>query len=115
MRTQVQSLASLSGLRIQRSCELRHSSQTQLGSGGVVAVAQARGYSSDLTPSLGTSICQGCGPKKAKTKTKKQKTTRVRQSLDLTQVCLVAKTHVQNHDNMLVPNPCVSFSLRNTS
>ena len=29
-----------------------------------VAVAQARSFSSDLTPSLGTSICCGYGPKK---------------------------------------------------
>ena len=33
------------------------------------AVAQAGGYSSKLTPSLGTSICQESSPKK----TKKQK------------------------------------------
>ena len=33
-----------------------------------MAVAQASGYSSDLTPSLGTSICQGCGPKKKEKK-----------------------------------------------
>ena len=30
------------------------------------AVAQASSYSSDLTPSLGTSICLRCGPKKKK-------------------------------------------------
>ena len=35
-----------------------------LGSGIAVAVVKASGYSSDLTPSLGTSICQGCSPKK---------------------------------------------------
>ena len=29
-----------------------------------MAVVQAGGYSSDWTPSLGTSICRGCGPKK---------------------------------------------------
>ena len=27
-------------------------------------------YSSDLTPSLGTSMCHGCGPKKTKKKKK---------------------------------------------
>ena len=32
--------------------------------GSCVAVAQASGYSSDWTPSLGTSICCRCGPKK---------------------------------------------------
>ena len=35
-----------------------------LGSGVAVAVAGARGYSSNSTPSLGTSICSVCGPKK---------------------------------------------------
>ena len=29
--------------------------------------------SSDLTPSLGTSICRGCGPKRTKDKKKKEK------------------------------------------
>ena len=37
-----------------------------LGSHIAVAVAQASDYSSDLTPSLGTSMCGGCGPKKRK-------------------------------------------------
>ena len=36
----------------------------QLGPGIGVIVAQASGYSSDLAPSLDTSICCGCGPKK---------------------------------------------------
>ena len=41
----------------------------QLGSGTAVAVAvvEASGYSSDSTPSLGTSMCRGRGPKKPKT------------------------------------------------
>jgi len=34
----------------------------QLRSG--VVVAKVGSYSSNLTPSLGTSICCGCGPKK---------------------------------------------------
>ena len=34
--------------------------------GVAVAVAQAGGSSSDLTPSMGTSICHGYGPKKKK-------------------------------------------------
>ena len=38
----------------------------QLGSDIAVAVAVAGNYSSDLTPSLGTSICCWCGPKKEK-------------------------------------------------
>ena len=37
-----------------------------------VAVAQAGSYSSDLTPSLGTYICYGCGPKKQKKKKMKK-------------------------------------------
>ena len=51
-------LALLSGLRCR--------SQTWLGSCVAVAVVQASGYSSNLTPSLGTSICCGCSPKKTK-------------------------------------------------
>ena len=50
MRTQVQSLASLSELRISIA----------------VAVVLVSSHSSDLTPSLGTSICYGCSPKKTK-------------------------------------------------
>ena len=65
MRTQVRSLASLSGLRIQCCHELWCSSQMWLRSG--MAVAVASGYSSDPTPGLGISICRGCGPKIHKT------------------------------------------------
>ena len=68
MRMQVPSLGSLSGLRILCCCELRCRSQMRLGSGIAVAVVQASSYSSDVTPCLGTSICQGCGPKKTKIK-----------------------------------------------
>ena len=49
----------------------------QLRSGIAVAVAEAGGYSSDGTPSLGTSTGRGCGPKKhkrQKQKTNKKKT-----------------------------------------
>jgi len=42
-----------------------------LGSCVAVAVAKASGYSSDSTPSLGTSICRGSGPRNGK-KTKKK-------------------------------------------
>ena len=66
MRTQVRSLASLNGLGIWHCRELWHRLQTWLRSGVAVAVAQASGYSSDSTPSLGTSISQGHGPKKKK-------------------------------------------------
>ena len=43
-----------------------------LGSGVAVAVAVANSYSSNLTPSLGISICYWCGPKKTKKKRKKK-------------------------------------------
>ena len=68
MRMKVSSLASLSELRIQCCCELWCRLHTQLRSGIAVAVVQARSYSSDSAPSLGTSICLGCGPKKKKEK-----------------------------------------------
>ena len=70
MRTQVRSLALLSGLRIRHCHEFWCRAQIQLGSGVGVAVMRARGYSSDLTPSLGTSICHRCGTKKKKKKKK---------------------------------------------
>ena len=63
MRTQVQSLALLSGLRIWLCCELWCRSQTWLRSGVAVAVAKAGGYSSNMTHGLGTSICPGCDSK----------------------------------------------------
>ena len=64
MRTQVQSLASLSRLRILSCHDQWCRSQTLLGSGVAVPVASVGSYSSDLTPSLGTSICCRYGPKK---------------------------------------------------
>ena len=67
---EVQTLASLSGLGMQRCCELWCRSQTQLGSCVAVALVQASSCSSDLTPGLGTSICRGCSPKKKKKKKK---------------------------------------------
>ena len=60
----VHTLASLSGLRIRRCPELWCRSQPQLGSGVAVAVVEAGSCSSDWTPSLGTSICPMCSPKK---------------------------------------------------
>ena len=66
MRTRVWSLVSLSGLRSQRCCELWCRLQTWLRSH--VAVAWAGIYSSNSTPSLQTSICRGCSPKKPKKK-----------------------------------------------
>ena len=68
MRLGVWSQASLSGLRIWHCRELWYRLQTQVRSGVAVAVAVASSYSSDLTPSMGTSICRRCSPKKAKKK-----------------------------------------------
>ena len=60
--------ASLRGLRIRHCCDLWGRSQTQLGSGVAVAVAQASGHRSDSTPSLGTSTCLRSNQKKKKKK-----------------------------------------------
>ena len=67
------SLASLSGLRIRHCCELWCRLQMQLGSGVTVPVAQPGSCSSDLTPSLGISICCEFGPKKQNKPKKKIK------------------------------------------
>ena len=72
MRTQVQSLALLSGLRIQCCCKLWCRLQMRLSSGIVVAVAQASSCSSSSTLSLGNSIYHGCSPKKTKKKKTKK-------------------------------------------
>ena len=64
MRTRVQSLALLSGLRICYCHELWCGLQMCLGSQVAVAVKQVSGCSSNLTPSLGTSMCLRCGPEK---------------------------------------------------
>ena len=76
MRLRIQSLALLSGLRIRCCCELWCRSQMRLRSDVAVAVVQASSYSSDSTPSLGTSICCRCGPKKTKRPKKKKKVTK---------------------------------------
>ena len=44
--------------------ELLSRLQIQIGSGVAVAVAEASSCSFDLAPSLGTSTCHNCGPKK---------------------------------------------------
>ena len=64
MRLRVRSPASLIGLRIRHCRELGYRSQPRLRSGVAVAVTMANGCSSDLPPSLGTSMCRGCGPRK---------------------------------------------------
>ena len=72
MRMQVLSLASLGGSGIRRGHKLWCGSQTQLGSLVAVAVVQTGSCSSNLTPSLRTSIYCRCGPKKQKKKKKKR-------------------------------------------
>ena len=74
MITQVQSLTSLSRLRIQCCHELWCRSQTQLRFGVAVAVVWAGGYSSDSTPRPGVSICHGCSLKRQKKKPKNKQT-----------------------------------------
>ena len=66
MKRQIQSLASISGLRIQCHRELWCRLQTQLGSR--VAVAVASSCSFDSTLSLGTFKCHRCSPKMLKRK-----------------------------------------------
>ena len=67
-------LASFSGLRIWHCWELWCRSQTRLKSGVALVVAQVSSYSSNSTPSLGTSICCGCCPKKTKDRKRNKQT-----------------------------------------
>ena len=69
MRLQDQSQASLSGLRIQRCHELWCRSDTWIPC--CCGCGWAGRCSSDLTPSLETSIGHGCGPTKTKKKKKR--------------------------------------------
>ena len=66
MRMQVQPLALLSGLGIQHCCDLWCRLQMWLESHVAVAVVWAGSCGSDLTPSLGISICRRRSPKKQK-------------------------------------------------
>ena len=72
MKMWVQSLAWLNGLRIQRCRKLQCRLQMWLRSGVAVAVASPGSCSSDLTPSLGTSIRCRCSPKQMKEKKKER-------------------------------------------
>ena len=62
-------------------------------------MAVAGSCSSDLIPSLGTSICRGCGPEKQKAKKKKKSELRLRVFLALktilfeTNVCHLQLVH----------------------
>ena len=64
MRMWVWYLASLIGLRIQHCHKLWYRLQTRLRSHFAVAVMQVSSCSSSLTPSLGSSTCCTCVPKK---------------------------------------------------
>ena len=72
------------GSRIQHCPERWCRSQTRLGSG--IPMAVASDYCSNSTPSLGTSICCGCSPKKTKERKKKRKKLRGK-SLDFGVFC----------------------------
>jgi len=61
VRMLAQSLALLRRSRIRCCCELWCRSQVWLRSGVAVAVVSAGSCSSRATPSLGTSMCRGCG------------------------------------------------------
>ena len=72
MRLRVLSLALLGGLRNRHCPELWCRSKTRLGSWLgyqiAVAVVEASSYSSNWTPSLGTSMCRWCVSEKTKNK-----------------------------------------------
>ena len=67
------SLASLSGLRIQRCRELWCRSQTRLRSRGAVAALQAGGYSSNSAPAWELPYARGWSPEKDKKEKEKPK------------------------------------------
>ena len=86
-RTWFRSLALLSELRIQHCRELWSKLQTRFGFG--VAMVWAGSYSSDSTPSVGTSISCGCSTKE---KTVKEKTVKaVRLKKDIMGVSIAAQ------------------------
>lgn len=58
----------LSGLRTWHCCKLWCRPKVSLGSSVAVVVVQAGSCNSNMTPSLGMSICRGGGPKKKKKK-----------------------------------------------
>ena len=68
MRMRVQSLALLSGWKIQHCCKRQLRLQRQHGSGFAASVVSASSYSSDSIPNRGTSIHHRHGPKKKKKK-----------------------------------------------
>ena len=68
---QIRSLALFSELRVGCCHEVWYRSQTRLRSGIARTAVLAGGYSSYLTPSLGTSICRKCGSKETRKEKKK--------------------------------------------
>ena len=65
----------------------------QLRSGVAVAEAVASSYSSNSTPSLGTSICHRCRPKKTKKRKEKRKRKKRRKEKDTTDKVLLFKIY----------------------
>ena len=76
----------------------------QLGSyaAAAVAVGKAGGYSSDLTPSLGSSTCHGFSPKMTKDRGKKKKKKKKRASL--IKQHLMAKRSPSTNLGMSIPS-----------
>ena len=95
MRIWLRSLASLSGLRIRRGRKLRCMSQMRLRSRVAVAVAQAGSYSSNWTPSLGTSICHRSSPRNGKKTKKKEKRKKNWSSLAIYKAFIVEELNFQ--------------------
>ena len=104
MRIQIRSLALLIGLRIQHCCELQYRRQTQLGSHIAVAVAVAGSCGSNWTPSLGTSICCRCGPKKRKKKVEVYLIDNVSDDFQQSDSVLYIHTHTHMH---IYINTCI--------
>ena len=98
MRTRVQSLASLGGLRVRSWRDLWCRSKMRLGSDVAMAVVQTGTCSSDSTPSLGTSICRGCGPKK----TKRPKNPKINQNYTVQLLAPPAILHQNKADIWLI-------------
>ena len=106
MRFQIWSLASLSGLRIWYCHELWCRLQLRLRSG--VAVAVASSCSSNSTPSLETSICLGCGPKKQKKKKFIHRQIYQNQQLwKEGRKCRILKMHLKLRDHQLNTILCI--------
>ena len=107
MRMQIRSLASLSGLRIQGCHLLWCRLHTRLGFCVAVAVLQASSYSSNLTPSLGTSLCCEWSPKKQKKKKKKKIQTNENNYLGLILINCHEITYLSPPSSPIVTGRCI--------